>query len=282
MQYLTIFKSTIRFSQLGLIVFFSLSFSVQNIISQTFTASGLPVSIPDGSAATCYQSPGTTLNSTVTVSGLPGVVTALNQVTINMRLSHSWAGDLTVSITPPGGSPIVLISRTGSGLCGNSGDFLSGNLLSFNGNNVSTLPNSGNIPAGNYLPTAGTQGGTPGNLNSLIGVPYNGDWVLSVFDGTLADLGQLHFFSIDIIPCYPNYTFLGGGTNPTDPNDPTNWESQCLPILNDPNIVITVAGNAVFNASSTINGTVINNGTIVGNLSLIGNLINNGSLSPGN
>lgn len=253
--------------------------------SQTFTATGLPANIPDGIGGTCYQSPGAPLTKTIVVTGVPGSVTLASQITINLNLSHTWLGDLTVSITPPGGSPINLIERLGatiSGTCGTSSDFSSANTLSFNAANTNTITIFSPIAAGNYLPTAGSIN-PPGNLANLIGASYNGNWVLSVLDGTVQDVGQLHSFSIDIVPCpYPNYTFLGTGTNPTNPNDPTNWQSNCVPLLNDPNVIINITEGAIFDATSGITGTVINNGTLGGNLNLIGNLVNNGTFSPGN
>jgi subtilisin-like proprotein convertase family protein len=189
-----------------------------------FEATGLPLNIPDGLSDTCWQSPGTSLTSTITITGVPGNVVSINQITVNIILSHSWIGDLSLSITPPGGSPVSLISRLGTGACGSDFDFSFSNLLSFNGTNLSSIPVSNPIPAGNYLPTGGEFGGTPGNMADLIGSPFNGDWVLTVVDGTAGDAGQLHFFSIEIDPtvCPPtNVIYVKASASGA--NNGTSW-----------------------------------------------------------
>lgn len=169
--------------------------------AQTFTAAGLPQNIPDGLSVTCWSSPGTALTSTIAVSGVPGNVTSATQITVNIKLGHTYQGDVKVTLTPPAGLPIVLISRIGSGLCGSTSDFSASNLLSFNSANSVAVPTSSPVPAGNYVPTTGANGGLPGVMSDLIGSPFNGNWVLSVVDGTSDDLGQLHYFSIAINTC---------------------------------------------------------------------------------
>lgn len=169
--------------------------------AQTFTAAGLPQNIPDGLSVTCWSSPGSALTSTIAVSGVPGNVTSATQITVNIKLGHTYQGDVKVTLTPPAGLPIVLISRIGSGLCGSTSDFSASNLLSFNSANSVAVPTSSPVPAGNYVPTTGANGGLPGVMSDLIGSPFNGNWVLSVVDGTSDDLGQLHYFSIAINTC---------------------------------------------------------------------------------
>ncbi len=44
-------------------------------------------------------------------------------------------------------------------------------------------------------------GGSHGNLNLLTGAPFNGDWTLTLIDGSRYDAGQLHHFSIEITTC---------------------------------------------------------------------------------
>jgi len=277
-------KSFYRMSSYGkffILTIICLLVGNQNLAAQTFTASSLPISIPDGTVANCWESPGTLITSTISVSGISGNITSLDQVTINLQLSHTWIGDIQVSITPPGSSPINLISRLGSGVCGGNIDFSASNTLSFNGNNTTSIPLENPIPAGNYIPTAGSNG-VVGNMSNIIGSPYNGDWILTVQDGTVDDFGQLHFFSIELDPCeYPNYVYTGTG-DPNESLDSDSWLGGCVPPLNDPNINITIEQNAVFNYSGSIMGTFINNGTLRGSFNLTGDLVNNGTFNPGN
>ncbi|MBK9290382.1 MAG: hypothetical protein IPM52_01915 [Bacteroidetes bacterium] len=163
----------------------------------------MPQNIPDGNGD-CWLSPGPALNSTVSVTGVPGNVSHPAQITINVAVNHNYAGDLDVSLTPPMGRPIPLILRLGSGPCGSPQRFSGANVLSFNIAHTSYIPvqaNSSFIPPGNYLPTSGAMGGSHGNLNLLTGAPFNGDWTLTLIDGSRYDAGQLHHFSIEITTC---------------------------------------------------------------------------------
>ncbi len=68
----------------------------------TFAASGLPKSIPDRS----------TITSTITVSGQPGSL-RLNTVNLQLDVSHTYVGDLLITLQPPSGRSITLWNRAG-------------------------------------------------------------------------------------------------------------------------------------------------------------------------
>ncbi|HRD83185.1 MAG TPA: proprotein convertase P-domain-containing protein, partial [Saprospiraceae bacterium] len=172
--------------------------NAQHLSAQVFTASNLPAAIPDGDFA-CWLVPGQT-SSTINVTGIPGNIINPGDVTIHFRLAHAWVGDIEVSIVPPGGSAIVLISRLGSTQCGSNNDYDQANTLSFNAANANTIPLVNPIPAGNYLPTGSSYSGAEpaGNLNNLTGRPFNGNWMLRVKDGSGSNVGELIFFSIEM------------------------------------------------------------------------------------
>lgn len=216
MESFTSKKRTFQIFLILLILLLAIGTGINSIQAQTFTASGLPQPIPDGLSSSCWVSPGLPITSTIQITGVPGNIVSLEQIQINIGLSHTWAGDVSLSITPPGAAPITLISRLGSGFCGSGFSFSSTNTLSFKGTNSNAIALVNPIPTGNYLPTAGSSGTLDGSLNDLIGLPFNGDWVLTVIDGSAADLGALHHFSIDITCHLANGGSLpsGSGTAP--------------------------------------------------------------------
>jgi subtilisin-like proprotein convertase family protein len=213
----THFQQFLFMALLLIAIIFDFGISGKDVSAQTFTATGLPQSIPDGVSTNCWATPGTPLTSTIQVSGVPGNVSSSGQITINFNLSHTWSGDLMVSITPPSGTAINLINRLGSDICGYNSGFVAANQLSFNSLNSASVPPTNPIPAGNYLPTAGLNGGVPGDLSALLGSPINGNWVLTIKDGTLDDVGQLHNFSIVVNQC----------TNPVSGGTVSGSQSIC-------------------------------------------------------
>jgi subtilisin-like proprotein convertase family protein len=164
--------------------------------TQTYNATSVPVSIPDGGSTTCWNSPGSAASATINVP-LSNTILDVSKVTISIALSHTYAGDIRLQLIPPEGAPVInLIDRLGNDLCGSARDFSASNLLSFNSLASSPIAASANpIPAGTYLPGAGTNG-SAGNLGDLLGVAVNGNWTISIVDGTVADIGQLSSASI--------------------------------------------------------------------------------------
>lgn len=70
----------------------------------TFTAGSLPKNIPDRG----------TVTSTLNVSGQPTSV-ALNSVVLKLNVSHTYVGDLIITLQPPKGSALTLWNRSGKG-----------------------------------------------------------------------------------------------------------------------------------------------------------------------
>lgn len=70
----------------------------------TFSAIGLPEDLPDPGSVT----------KTITVSGLSGTVATANEIQVNFAIDHGWARDIRVSVTPPGGSEIIIVNTIGT------------------------------------------------------------------------------------------------------------------------------------------------------------------------
>jgi subtilisin-like proprotein convertase family protein len=155
------------------------------------------VTIPDGTSGTCWAAPGTAGNSVISVPVF-GIITNPTQLTIGVRLAHTWMGDLRVELVAPDNSTCVLINRLGPSGCGSNNNFNGANTLSFNVTNPSDVPNVNNVPSGNYRPTVGVSGVTACNMGSfLTGKSLNGNWALRATDGTLDDFGQITAWSFN-------------------------------------------------------------------------------------
>lgn len=94
---------------------------------------------------------------------IAGTIADPTKVTIELGLSASWLGDVVIDVITPSGDAITLIRRLGANsntACGNSGDFIPGNILSFNSANANQINLTGisaaiPVPAGNYAPSYG-------------------------------------------------------------------------------------------------------------------------------
>jgi subtilisin-like proprotein convertase family protein len=133
------------------------------------------------------------------------------KVTIEVDVSHSWGGDLTLALVLPGRNgfgAISLIRRIGTTISSGSGTsakFVAGNILSFNAAATNQIvpppvPNS-TIPTGLYRPTAGfsqiPQGYSVANLTTLLtNVQVNGTWSLKGLDSTSGDTGSINNWRI--------------------------------------------------------------------------------------
>lgn len=166
--------------------------------------------IPDGVGTSC-ASGATTIGNVVTTINVPltPAITDPTKVTINLDLVHTWLGDVVAKLTTPGGTACALIKRMGSTTdtsCGDSSDFATGNVLSFNAANTTTInvvtPGATqSIPAGAYAPTSGTSTFPTNiplcNLSTFLnGVVVNGNWTMTLYDNGEEDTGSLNSWQI--------------------------------------------------------------------------------------
>jgi len=138
----------------------------------TYTASGLPVAIPDPGSA----------QATVTVPASGIVRKAVVQISIN----HTYTGDLVIGLQPPNGGPIVLSDRHGS-----TGENYTDTIFS---DDATTAIASGTAPfTGSYQPDEA--------LSVVEGFPAEGTWTLDVSDEASIDSGSITAYSIHLCTC---------------------------------------------------------------------------------
>ncbi|WP_447635963.1 proprotein convertase P-domain-containing protein [Flavobacterium microcysteis] len=190
-----------------LLFFFLMSCGLTN--AQTYSFNTV-TPIPDGVGSSC-ASGATSIGNVVTTINVPisATITDPTKVTINLDLVHTWLGDVVAKLGTPGGTSCALIKRMGSTTdtsCGDSSDFATGNVLSFNAANTTTInvvtPSAvQSIPAGSYAPTGGTSSFPTDaplcNLTTFLnGVAVNGNWTMTLYDNGNEDTGSLNSWQI--------------------------------------------------------------------------------------
>lgn len=170
----------------------------QNIAS-TFS-NNTPVPIPDNNTA------GAT--SAITVSGIsPSTLSATSVVSVKINLTHTYDGDLAISLISPSGNSVYLSNRRGS-----SGDNFINTVFTMS---AATLVNLGTAPfTGNFKPD--------GNLGAFTG-NVNGTWILKVQDLAGVDTGRIQNWNIIINSLVPetisySWTSSPAGFSSTDQN----------------------------------------------------------------
>ena len=138
--------------------------------------------------------PGSPYPSTITVSGVAGMVT---KVTVTLsNLTHTYPDDIDVLLVGPTGQRLLLMSDTGGASDVNNVT------LTFDDTAAVSLPDSGQIISGTFKPTdfevdaiftnpapAGPYGTT---LSAFNGLNPNGTWSLYVVDDAGADTGGIN------------------------------------------------------------------------------------------
>ncbi|MBK6400263.1 MAG: proprotein convertase P-domain-containing protein [Bacteroidia bacterium] len=171
-------------------------------VSTTFSTN-VPVVIPDNNS--------TGVTSPIVVSGIsPATLTTTSVVSVRINLTHTYDGDLAISLVAPSGNTILLSNRRGSG-----GDNFINTVFSMP---ATTLISTGTAPfTGTYRPD--------GNFNALTG-NANGTWLLKVQDLANVDTGRIQNWTLNInnaIPETISYSwtstpsgFTSSVQNPTD------------------------------------------------------------------
>ncbi|HMO61764.1 MAG TPA: zinc-dependent metalloprotease family protein [Ferruginibacter sp.] len=187
-----------------------------------------------------------TVVSTLTVPAAMGAtITDINVVGLN--ISHSYIADLTVTLTSPTNTSVVLFN----GICGGAANF-NLNLDDQAAAAISCPPNGG----GNARPQ--------NLLSAFNGQNSAGTWTLTVKDNADQDGGTLNSWGLSIntnsnsctitaTPIVTTYTFTGNGNW----NVAANWSNNTIPPANLPSgseIIINhiAGGQCVLNVSQTI------------------------------
>ncbi len=153
-----------------------------------------------------------------------GVTGAPSSVAVDMTLTHTWVGDLIVTLAAPGGSPsFPIYSRVGSTTATGAGDSSNlGGTYNFTdsatGNFWTEAAAGGDtyvLTPGSYR-TTGALSGTPTNLTAafsgLTPAQANGTWTLTFTDNAALDTGTVTAANLNI---------LTGGATPTPTVTPT-------------------------------------------------------------
>lgn len=157
------------------------------------------LAIPDSpDTETCNITAGTAATTVITV---PDIGT-INDVNLNLDITHSFIGDLVVTLTSPGGTTVTVIelisngSAPGAGGCGCPGANIVTGLddSSANGSIEAACP-----PAlANYVPFGG--------LNAFNGENLAGNWTLSVVDWSGLGTGTVNTWGLVIDYTVPSTT----------------------------------------------------------------------------
>jgi subtilisin-like proprotein convertase family protein len=123
------------------------------------------------------------LSSTLTIGGsgrVKGLKVRIGQIT------HTYDGDLTITLIAPDGRSVLLVSGRG----GDGDNFVN---TVFDDNATSTIRSTTTAPfTGSFRPAE--------SLSTLDGSPLAGTWTLKVVDGGLGDTGTVDAWGIDAAP----------------------------------------------------------------------------------
>lgn len=146
------------------------SFTTSAVSCDTNTSNGLPIEI---------SSIGTpTIESKVTfLDDLP-----ITDVNVQLDIAHSYVSDLTISLTSPEGTTVVLIASS----CGDAQDI------------TATFDDDGAVFACGNNPAINGAVQPLGSLSSFNGESLLGEWILKIEDNAASDGGELIDFSLEI------------------------------------------------------------------------------------
>lgn len=133
-----------------------------------------------------------TSGSIAAVQADPGIVYSMDSVTVN-GLVHSWAADLTITLTTPDGTSCILVDGDGE-----DNDY-NGNytfVSSDNSDFPSLYDYSGEVyAAGEIIPQTLR---AKGELQNLTPDDMAGDWTLTISDSRTDDTGTCDSFSVTL------------------------------------------------------------------------------------
>jgi subtilisin-like proprotein convertase family protein len=124
--------------------------------------------LPTASAEAC-SSPAAPISDNTTISDTMTMAAAgtISSIAVYVDITHTYQGDLTVTLTSPAGTAVVLHNRTGSG---------ADNIIGWYPDTLSP----------------------DGDLGLLTGEEMSGDWTLTVSDGAGGDTGTLNSWCVNV------------------------------------------------------------------------------------
>ncbi len=141
----------------------------------SFTSTDTPITIPDHNIAGIISSQ--------VVTGAP---TSISNVTVSVRITHTYVDDLAISLESAEGTTVVLADSDGE-----DGNNFWDTLFDDNASSSIESTDSPDAPyTGSYRPQ--------GLLSDFDGEDANGTWVLNVSDGGPGDTGSLVEWTLNI------------------------------------------------------------------------------------
>ncbi|AMC11130.1 hypothetical protein Lupro_07645 [Lutibacter profundi] len=147
------------------------NFTTANEVCDSYNSTDTPLGIPD--------------NNTIGISSRINLVAnkIITDVNVTVNITHPWIGDLTLTLTSPKGTSIVLVSSRND-----EGDNYTNTVFD---DAATTSITSGVAPfTGVFSPQ--------GSLSSFNNEESYGVWILKVVDSGPADVGQIESWSIEI------------------------------------------------------------------------------------
>lgn len=143
------------------------------------------------------HTPGPAIVSTFDVAGCDQI----DDIAVGLDISHTWMGDVVVSVTDPNANEVLIVARPGSAAPLGTAAFGCSADDMFN-----TIADGGAESVENGCPwTVGatldpTDSGEPVtvSLDSLIGNSGNGTWTLTATDWGVGDTGSVNDWSLDL------------------------------------------------------------------------------------
>lgn len=154
-------------------------------------------------------------SSSIVVNLAPAeIITGVN-VSLN-GLAHTWVGDLSATLTGPGGSIDLMFrpGQIGGAGFGDSAD-LDGDYTFADGGAdflaaTGTTPGGSVVPVGTYAPT--TANGAPTSFAGVFGgSTTNGIWTMAISDNAAGDLGSIDSWTLNITSVPEPSSFLAVG-----------------------------------------------------------------------
>ncbi|WP_111684775.1 zinc-dependent metalloprotease [Winogradskyella tangerina] len=147
------------------------NFTTGNVSCAFYTSSDTPINIPDANASG--------VNSVINVPSSEEIT----DINVTVNITHTFNGDLRLTLIAPDGTPILLSNRNG----GNGDNFVD-TVFDQEGSN---LISSGTAPfTGTFVPD--------GDLSTLYGGFSDGDWTLNVSDNAGLDTGTIDDWTLEL------------------------------------------------------------------------------------
>ncbi len=164
----------------------------------------MQTAIPDCTNSGTIKIPGQNI-STVNITG-DGIISDPSKITLELDISHSFAGDIVVELVAPSGENCGIIKRIGTTSDTNNGsnlDFILGNKLKFNSLHTTfLLPQvSTSIVTGKYARSRGLSS-IPFSVpmtdlkTFLMGKNIKGIWTIKIYDFNELDTGKLNSWKL--------------------------------------------------------------------------------------